>query len=94
MEILMKKNLKVNRILLIGICIYLIYIFISRQQTLNTYKKESQQYQDLIAKEQQYNAELLEKKENLNSTEYIEDVARNKLGMYLPNERVYIDISK
>jgi len=90
----MKKNLKVNRILLIGICIYLIYIFISRQQTLNTYKKESQQYQDLIAKEQQYNAELLEKKENLNSTEYIEDVARNKLGMYLPNERVYIDISK
>lgn len=90
----MKKNLKVNRILLIGICIYLIYIFISRQQTLNTYKKESQQYQDLIAKEQQYNAELLKKKENLNSTEYIEDVARNKLGMYLPNERVYIDISK
>ena len=39
-------------------------------------------------------SKILEKKENLNSTEYIEDVARNKLGMYLPNERVYIDISK
>ena len=33
-------------------------------------------------------------KENVNSTEYIEEVAREKLDMYLPNERVYIDISK
>ena len=29
-----------------------------------------------------------------NKKEYIEEVAREKLDMYLPNERVYIDISK
>ena len=38
--------------------------------------------------------ELQKTKENVNSTEYIEEVAREKLVMYLPNERVYIDISK
>ena len=31
---------------------------------------------------------------NINSKEYIEEVAREKLDMYLPNEKVYIDISK
>ena len=40
------------------------------------------------------NSELLEKKQNIDSTEFIEEIARDKLGMYLPNERVYIDISK
>ena len=33
-------------------------------------------------------------KENINSDEYIEQIAREKLEMYYPNERVYIDIEK
>lgn len=28
-------------------------------------------------------------KDNINSPEYIEQVAREKLDMYLPNERIY-----
>ena len=61
---------------------------------LNAYRKEEQTYLDLIAQEQQRNSELLRAKDNINSTEFIEQIAREKLGMYLPNERVYIDISK
>ena len=38
--------------------------------------------------------ELADTKEHLDSKEYIEDVAREKLDMYLPNERVYIDKTK
>lgn len=90
----MKKKFKLNRIIVIGIIIYVLYAVISRQQVLSAYKKEEQYYLDLIAKEQQRNQELLETKENINSTEFIEEIARDKLGMYLPNERVYIDISK
>lgn len=90
----MKKKLKFNRIIIIGIIIYVLYTLISRQQVLSAYRKEEKHYQNLIAQEQQRNSELLEKKENINSTEFIEDIARDKLGMYLPNERVYIDISK
>jgi len=90
----MKKKFKFNRIIIIGIIIYVLYTLISRQQVLSAYRKEEKHYQNLIAQEQQRNSELLEKKENINSTEFIEDIARDKLGMYLPNERVYIDISK
>ncbi len=90
----MKKRFKFNRIIIIGIIIYVLYAIISRQQVLSSYKKDEQYYLDLISKEQQHNSELLEIKDNVNSTEFIEEIAREKLGMYLPNERVYIDISK
>ena len=90
----MKKKIKFNRILIIGIIIYIAYVLISRNQVLKSYKKDEQKYLDMIAEEQQRNAELLQERENLDSTEYIEEIARGKLGMYLPNERVYIDISK
>lgn len=90
----MKKKFRFNRIIIIGIIIYIAYAFISRQQVLSTYKKEEQNYLDLIAQEKQRNSELLEIKSNINSKEFIEEIARDKLGMYLPNERVYIDISK
>lgn len=90
----MKKKFKFNRIIIIGIIIYVLYTLISRQQVLSAYRKEEQHYLNLIAQEQQRNSELLETKQNIDSTEFIEDIARDKLGMYLPNERVYIDISK
>lgn len=90
----MKRKFKFNRIIIIGIVIYLLYLFISKQQVLSSYKKEEQTYAKLIVEEQQRNVELQKEKENVNSTEFIENTARDKLGMYLPNERVYIDISK
>ena len=37
---------------------------------------------------------LVAKQENVNSPEYIEKEARANLDMYMPNERVYIDLSK
>ena len=33
-------------------------------------------------------------KTNINSLEYIEKIAREKLDMYLPNEKVYIDVAQ
>ena len=38
--------------------------------------------------------ELLATQENVNSEEYIEKIAREKLEMYYPNETVFIDITK
>ena len=58
-------------------------------------KKTTQEYYAMRIEEQKkYKEELTELKNNINSPEYIEEIAREKLDMYLPNERVYIDISK
>ncbi len=83
-----------KRILLIAFAIYVIYTLYSQQLTLNAYQADADRYQEQIVAEQETKEELNSIKENINSDEYIEDMAREKLGMYLPNERVYIDITK
>ncbi len=89
----MKKLKKpYKKIFILCISIYVIYTLISQQKTLNAYKKEEELYAKQIQQEQENNQELNQIKENVNSTEYIEDVAREKLGMYLPNERIFYDI--
>ena len=90
------KNVKkvYKRIFILVIFIYVIYTFIVQQKTLNAYKMDEDHYNQKIEQEKQDNEQLNSIKENVNSPEYIESVARDKLGMYLPNERVYIDIGK
>ena len=88
----MKKFLKYTFIILISI--YVVHIFITQQSTLNSYATESKQYESQIETAKKEQAELNETIQNLNSTDYLEEQAREQLDMYLPNERVYIDINK
>jgi len=91
---LMKKIKKpYKKILILIIAIYVVYTLIVQQKTLNAYNQEQSNYTKQIAEEKANNERLLETKESVNSTEYIENIAREKLGMYLPNERVYYDIT-
>ncbi len=91
----MKKNKKmekiIKKIVFITFLIYIAYIFINQQQTLNSYKVSQKYYEEQLNKELAYQETLNNTKSNINSKEYIEKVAREKLDMYLPNERVYID---
>lgn len=90
------ENLKLilKRGLLVFIGIYVIYTVFAQQKTLNAYKADEKRYTKQIAQEEERKEELNQTKQNINSKEYIEQIARDKLDMYLPNEKVYIDISK
>lgn len=93
----MKKiNLnKIYKLLFFSVLMfYVVCTFISQQKTLNIYKADVKRYSTKIEQAQAKNTSLIAKKNNLNSKEYIEEIARDKLDMYLPNERVYIDIGK
>lgn len=83
-----------KKILFVVIGFYVVSIFVSQQQTLNTYKKEIHQFEGQIEEAQEAQDSLIAMKDNVNSPKYIEEIAREKLGMYLPNEKVYIDIGK
>lgn len=85
---------KVNKILnflLVFVIIYAIFNFISQQSKLNVYNQDISYYSGQIEDLKENQEELLATQENVNSPEYIEKVAREKLDMYLPNETVYID---
>ena len=81
----MKKNKKLYRILIIlGIGVYFIFTIFSQQTTLSQYTQDAKELSQKIECEK-------EKKDDVNSLDFIEQTAREKLDMYYPNERVYVD---
>ena len=89
----MNKRILLKLAMLILI-VYGLVVFVNQQITLASYKSEQEYISSKINEEQQYNKSLTSKKDNINSDEYIEEMARTKLDMYMPNERIYIDIGK
>lgn len=86
---------KIYRNVIIAIfLIYFVVILVSQQKTLNQYSSEAEIYAKQLETATEENKDLNKTKEDVNSTEYIEQMAREKLDMYLPNERVYIDMNR
>ena len=92
------KNLlnskKISKLILIVFLIYCIVIIIKQQVKLNSYATEKKYYQTQIDSLNEEKQNLLQTQESVNSPEYIEKMAREKLEMYLPNETIFIDINK
>lgn len=90
-----KKTSKLyKKILILAFILYFIYTLIMQQKTLNSYSVEKAKYKENIEVAEDEQKELQNMKDNINSNEYIEQIAREKLGMYYPNEKVYIDVEK
>lgn len=88
----MKKTRKILRnLIFVIIAIYMIFVLINQQKTLNRYSKNAEELQQQIATEEANKEELLQKQEAVNSLEFIEEMAREKLDMYYPYERIYVD---
>ncbi len=89
-----KLNLKniLKKVILIIVGIYLVITFIKQQKKINSYNSNIDYLSTKIEEAQDNKAELTAVRENINSPEYIEEIAREKLNMYKPNEKVYIDI--
>lgn len=92
------KNLQnVNKILsiiLLAVIVYAFFSLINTQKKINQYNKDIKYYSEQKEELNSKKEELLARQENVNSEEYIEEIARKQLDMYLPNETVYIDNSK
>ena len=92
------KSFKFKRLfkLILGsiAAIYVISVFINQQKVLNSYNKEQKYVAEKIQERTEYKQELSSLKENADSLEYVEAIAREKLDMYMPNEQVYIVVNK
>lgn len=88
----MKKTRKILRnLIFVIIAIYMIFVLVNQQKTLNRYSKNAEELQQQIATEEANKEELLQKQEDVNSLEFIEEMAREKLDMYYPYEKIYVD---
>ena len=83
----MKKSKLLRNAFLIALIVWIVML-IKQQISIVQYKDD---LKNLSSKIEVAENELNQNKENLKSIDYIEKLAREKLGMYLQNERVYVD---
>lgn len=86
-----KKKKIYKKLLIIAIAGYVLFTLINQQTTLNQYTDDSKKLAVQIQDEKEYKEQLTKEKDEVDSIEFIEQTAREKLDMYLPNERVYVD---
>jgi len=89
-----KKGSKIGLLIIIGAFIYFIYVFIDQQKLINAKTNEMQNLQNKIAEEERINEELKQQKEMINTDEYVEKIAREKLGMVKRGEKVFVDVNR
>ena len=76
------------------ICSYILYVILFKQQSLMNHKKaEMKELQQKIKYEEGITEELNKEKEKINTDEYIEKIAREKLGMVKKNEKIFYDVN-
>ena len=85
------KNKLYKKLLILLVLIYVVFTFISQQKVLNQYNANSKELASQIKEQESKKKDLIAEKDNVNSKEYIEQTAREKLDMYYPNEKIYID---
>ena len=90
----MKKGKLLRNAFVIAFIVWIVML-IKQQINIKQYKDEinvlSSKIEVAEDKLNQNKQDLEQKKQDTQSLEYIEQVAREKLGMYLQNERVYVD---
>ena len=87
----MKKRKLYQKLLILLVLIYAIFTLVNQQKVINQYTSNSKELASKIEEQENYKKELVAEKDNVNSKEYIEQMAREKLDMYYPNEKVYVD---
>lgn len=81
-------------LIVIAFAVYFVYTIISQQVTINQKSKEIETLQSKVDAAAEESKRLEQEIESLNDPEYLERIAREKLGLVRPNERVFIDSNK
>ena len=88
---ILKKLLKM--VVLVALVMYSIVTFAKQETQFAKYDKDLQMYTSLIEEENLKHEQLTEIKNRISTDEYVEEVARDRLGLVKPNEIVFIDAS-
>lgn len=89
-----RKNIIIKILLLTVFFSYFVFKMYEQQRILDMKNRELRQIETMIANEKQLNDDLFEQKEILYSNEYVEKVAREKLGMVKDGEKVFVDVNE
>ena len=93
-----KQKLNVKRLAIVAAAavfiIYFVYAMIAQQIALSNKNKEIQSLEEQVSAANTETERLQKELDNLEDPEYLERVAREKLRLVRPNERVFVDANK
>ena len=93
----MNKRRKMPKIWVVIISVFLLYfayVFYEQQDILKAKTGQMKRIQAKIEEQEKVNRELQKQKEMLDSDEYIEKIARERLGMVKQGEKIFRDKNK
>jgi cell division protein FtsB len=78
-------------VIMSGLIFYFVVTYIKQQEEISLIRAEVRALEHRIKQEKEKQEELLEQKSKINTDEFIESIAREKLGMVKEGERLFID---
>ena len=89
-----KKKVKFIHIISIAFVVYFVYTLYDQQIQINKYNSQIDMYMADIEAKNKLVEYYSNQKDNIQTDEYIESVARETLGYVKPYEKVFIDTNK
>jgi len=92
----MKKRRRPRWFILIVLIVIVNYFYIlyEQQKMIDSKKAQLNEIQAKIAEETENNEYLKKEKEMVLTDEYIEKIARERLGLISPGEKIYVDVNR
>lgn len=78
-----------GKILLVLVLAYMVFTLVHVRQEIGDAKAEVNRLTEQVAQQEQSNTELYNAIENRDNPTFIEDIAREKLGLVSPYDRVF-----
>ena len=82
-----------STMLITSLVFYLGSVLINQENEIKSIEAETKHYQALLDEANMKTEELRETKSRINTDEYIEEYAREKLGLVMPYEIIFVDAS-
>ncbi len=87
----LRRLVKPNTIVILIVLFAVAFVLIQQQSNINYYNRQISQLQKEIEAEEKLADELTQKESVYSSDYYVEKVAREELGLVMPDEKVFVD---
>jgi cell division protein FtsB len=84
-------NRLIKTIAVVSLLMYAFFVMVDQESAFKKYDEELSDYNNMIAEQNIIHEQLLNTRNQISSEKYIEEVAREKLGLVMPDEVVFID---
>lgn len=89
-----RKKIRLFNVVVFAFIVYFVYTICEQQIKINSYNSKIETYKADIDSKTKLASYYDNQKTNIESDEYIEDVARDTLGYVKPYEKIFIDANK